>query len=316
VNDRRNLFFFCTHGKQTEDFREVARRIGERAPDILPHVFTTRAAVRPFLVSAALMHRPTVSIEMDNRRGRPRILRGVRLVHGGAGGGKVAEFRHLDAHGLPIPKWTEIQPDTTLDPQEWGPYVVVKPSRGGRGAYVWVQKTGRVRFKAPADFPDGHPGREGPMIAQRFIYTGRWPVAYRILTYFGRPVGGLRYDGRQDIPALESESGFNVSGGRSIVAAAKGCRISFANEQAVLDLASRIHLALPTVPSIGADIVREERTGSLYLMEINAGGNSWQFTSDSGLEIQAEFGLDFYSQFNALDVIADRSIEIAREYAR
>ncbi len=38
-------------------------------------------------------------------------------------------------------------------------------------------------------------------------------------------------------------------------------------------------------------------------------------TSDSGVEMQAEFGLEFYAQFNALDLIADRSIEIARKYA-
>jgi hypothetical protein len=316
VSDRRNLFFFCTHGKQTEDFSEVARRIHDRVSDIRPYVFSTRALARPLLTSAAAFHRPTVSIEMDGRRGRPRILRGVRLMHGSMTHGKVAQFEHLDAHSLPIPKWTEIVPDTRLDPKDWGPYVVVKPSRGGRGAYVWVQKTGRVRFKAPADFPEGHPGRRGPMIAQQFIYTGRWPIAYRVLTYFGRPVGALRYDGRQDIPALKSEFGFSESGGRSIVAAAKGCRISLADEKDVLDLACIAHQALPDIPSIGSDIVREEGTGTLFLMEVNAGGNSWQFTSDSGVEIQTAFGLDFYSQFNALDVIAERSIEIVREYAR
>jgi hypothetical protein len=315
VSDRRNLFFFCTQGKQTEDFCEVARRIRERATDIAPFVFTTRSAVRPILASASMIHRPTVSIEMDGRRERPRILRGTRLTHGGLGG-KATEFRHFDAHGLPTPKWTAIGPDTNLDPTEWGPYVVVKPSHGGRGAYVWVQKTGRVRFKAPSDFPEGHPGRRGAMIAQRFIYTGRWPVAYRVLTYFGRPVGAVRYEGRQDIPALESEHGFNESGGRSIVASARGCIISLTDEQDVLDLASRTHMALPAVPSIGIDIIREESTATLYLMEVNMGGNSWQFTSDNGVAVQTEFSLDFYSQFNALDVIADRSIEIAREYAR
>jgi hypothetical protein len=80
VSDRRNLFFFSTHGKETEDFREVARRIRARAPDISPAVFTTRAGVRPILASASVIYRPTVSIEMDGRRYRPRILRGTRLT--------------------------------------------------------------------------------------------------------------------------------------------------------------------------------------------------------------------------------------------
>jgi hypothetical protein len=315
VGDRRNLFFFCTHGRQTDDFRAVAQRIRERAPDIAPYVFTTRTLLRPMLASAALMFRPTVSIEMDSRGGRPRLLRGVRLMHGGVGG-KIAQYRQLDAYGLPVPKWTEITPDTLLDPKAWGPYVVVKPSHGGRGAYVWIHKTGRVRFKPPGDYPDDHPGRSGPMIAQKFVYTGRWPTSYRVLTYFGRALMAIRYDGRDDGAPLETTFGFRENGGRSIVAPAKGCRISLIDEPDIVELACRTHAAVPKIPSLGIDIVREHESGRLYLIEINAGGNSWLLTNDAGKEMQAEFGLDFYAQFNALDVVAERSIEIAREYAR
>jgi hypothetical protein len=88
------------------------------------------------------------------------------------------------------------------------------------------------------------------------------------------------------------------------------------DERDVIDLACRAHGAIPEMPSLGVDIVREHGTGALYVVEINAGGDSWALTNDSGLEMQAEFGLDFYSQFNALDAVAERSIEIAREYAR
>ncbi len=316
MSDRRNLFFFCTQGKQTEDFREVARRIRERAPDIAPFVFTTRSAVRPILASACMIHRPTVSIEMDGRRNRPRILRGVRLSHGGLDG-KLGQYKLFEAQGVPIPKWAEITADTSLDPKEWGPYVVVKPSRGKRGAYVWVHRTGRVRFKPPREFPEGHPGREGSMIAQKFIYTGRWPVAYRVVTFFGRVVAAVRYEGRKDLGPLNGPDKFRTTGGGiSIVASAKGCAIGLTSEADVLDLARRAHAAFGKMPSLGVDIVREEGTGALYVLEINPGGQAWILTNDSGVEMQAEFGLDFYSQFGALDVIADRSIEVAREHAR
>jgi len=316
VSDRRNLFFFCTHGKQTEDFREVALRIRARAADVAPFVFTTRAAVRPILASASVIHRPTVSIEMDGRRERPRILRGTRLTHGGIGG-KIDQYKRLEAYGLPVPKWIEISAETALDPQEWGAYVVVKPSHGKRGAYVWVHRTGRVRFKPPREFPEGHPGREGPMIAQKFIYSGRWPVAYRVVTFFGRVVAAVRYEGRKDLAPLDGPDEFRTTGGGiSIVASSKGCAIELTSEADVLDLAFRAHAASPKIPSLGIDIVREEGTGALYVLEINPGGQAWILTNDSGIEMQAQFGFDFYPQFNALDVIADRSIEIAREYAR
>ena len=154
------------------------------------------------------------------------------------------------------------------------------------------------------------------MIAQKFIYTGQWSVAFRVLTYFGKPLAAIRYDGRQDIPPLETEYGFRESGGRSIVASAKGSSIALNQEPDVLELACRAHAAFPNIPSFGIDIVREKATGALYLLEVNPGGQAWILTNDNGREMQAELGLDFYSQFNALDVIADRSIEIAREYAR
>lgn len=312
-----NLVFFCTHGRQFRDFREIGRRITERAPDIATTVFTTRAAVRPMLAAPLLIQRPTVSIEMDGRRHRPRILRGIRLSHGSVANGKIGQYERLMARNVPVPEWTEITPETSLDPAIWGPYVVVKPSRGKRGAYVRISRTGRVRYRRPEDFPDGHLGRTGPMLAQRFVYTGCWPVSYRVLTYFGVPVASVRYDGRQDKAPLNGPDDFKAAGGGlSIVASAKGSSITLSAEAEVLDLARRAHGAFPLWPSLGIDIVRDDKSGTLYVLEVNPGGDTWIFTSDSGIEVQAEFGLDFYAQFGAFDAIAERSIEIVRKHAR
>ena len=316
MSQKRNLVFFCTRGEQTEDFREVSRKIAARAPDIAAFVFTTRAAVRPMLAAPWLIQRPTLSIEFDGRRGRPRILRGLRLGHFGPGG-KIAQYEALDANGLPVPEWVEIAPQTALDPAKWGPYVVVKPSRGRKGAYVWVHRTGRVRFRPPADYAEGHPGRLGPMLAQRFIYTGPWPVSYRVLTYFGEPLIAYRHEGRHDLPPLDSADGVKrAGGGLSIVAAAKGGTAMLVDRPDVVELARRVHAVFPTIPSLGIDIVEEQGTGRLFVLEVNPGGQSWTLTSDAGVAIREEFGLDFHAQFNALERIADRSIEVAREYAR
>lgn len=310
----RNLLFFCTRGQQFADFQQVAQRIRERAPDIAPFVFTTRAAVTPILAAPWLMLRPTVSIEMDSRR-RPRIFRGRRLGHV-RGMGKVAEYKQIDAHGLPLPKWLEIEPGTSLDPAEWGAYVVVKPSRGKRGAFVWTHKTGRVRFRPSSEYPEGHLGRNGPMIAQRFIHTGRWPVAYRIVTYFGKVIVAIRYEGRSDLAPLDSADGIKrAGGGLSIVASAKGSTVALSDDIEIIEIARRAHEVFPEIPSLGVDIIREAETGKLYLIEVNPGGQSWMLTNDAGQEMQTQFGIDFYTQFNALDLIADRSMEIVREYA-
>jgi hypothetical protein len=313
---KRNLIFFCARRFQLADFQKVAQLIQARAPDIAPFVFETRAGVKPLLAAPWFMLRPTVSIELMDARRRPRIFRGVRLRHS-AHYDKIQEYRKLDAHDLPVPKWTEIRPDTALDPAAWGPYVVVKPSRGKRGAFVRIARAGRVRFRPMSEYPEDHPGRRAPMLAQRFIYTGQWPTSYRVCTYFGEPLCLLRYDGKRDQASLDRPDGFKASGGGlSIVASAMGSTITLPDDRDILDLARRVHAVFPRIPSLGLDIVREHGTGELYVLETNPEGLAWMFTNSAGREIQSEFGLDFYAQFGALDLIADRSIAIAREYAR
>lgn len=309
-----NLAFYCYPRKgAVDDFREVARRIERAAPDIRTYVFRTDLSASWLTGWLRIAARPTAFVEMDRIKWL-HPLRGRRLAH--VHGGKAREYPLLTAAGLPLPPWELIGPKTTLDPAQWGPYVVVKPSRGGRGAFVRVSKTGRVRYKPPESFPEEHPGRRGPMIAQRFIHTGPWPTAYRVLTYFGRTIAAVRYDGAQHGAPLRGPGDFRDSGGRSIVASAKGARVSLTAEADVLDLAVRAHqAAYPDIPSLGVDIIREHDTGKLYLTECNPGGESWMLTSISGREIATEFNLDFYSQFNALDTIAQRSIEVARAAA-
>jgi hypothetical protein len=309
-----NLAFFCYPRKGAlGDFAEVARRIRAAHPQIAAYAYATDVNLRAALGGVALAVRPTLTIEMDRIRFAP-ILRGRRLRHGG-GHGKLPQMKALSEAGVPVPKWAELTPEATWSVAEWGPYVVVKPSRGGRGAYVWIRKTGRVRFKPQSDFPPDHPCARGPMIVQKFIYTGPWPTSYRVLTYFGRPLCALRYDGRRDLPALDDPNDFG-GGGRSIVASAKGASMTCIDDADVLEIASRAHAAFADIPSLGIDIVREHETGKLYVLELNPGGNGWVLSGETGESVQKEFGLDFRAQFGALDIITEVSAELALKLAR
>lgn len=307
-----NLAFYCYPKKEAiEDFRKAAALIAARAPDIAVSVLSTASALTPLRTAAAATRR-TLAIEMDKVK-LLKPLRGTRLVHRRMG--KISQLAELEAAGLPIPKWTEISPETRLDPAQWGAYVVVKPSRGSRGAYVRITKTGRVRYMQPSDYPPDHPGRRAPMIAQQYIHTGPWPTAYRVLTYLGRPLAAIRYEGRKDLAPVESSKGFRLAPGASIIASAKGCTIALAVEEDMLELAARTHAVFPTIPSLGVDMLRDEATGKLHLIEINPSGNSWMLSGPAGRNVQEQFGLDFYGQFGALDIIAEASIEAARRLA-
>lgn len=309
-----NVAFYCYPRKGAlKDFNAVARRIVQTAPDVHAYAIRTDFSIAGMTGWARLAGRPTVFVEMDRIKWF-KPLRGRRLAHPKIS--KLQEYAQLTAAGLPLPAWTEIAPDTRLDRDQWGPYVVVKPACGGRGAYVWINKTGRVRYKPPESFPAGHPGRRGPMIAQRFVYTGRWPTSYRVLTWFGRPVVSIRYDGPTDSAPLEGPARFREHGGRSIVASVKGSIISLSAEPDILELAQRTHSTVfPDTPSLGLDFIREHDTGKLYLMECNPTGESWILSNGAGVKMARQFNLDFYGQFNAIDTIAQRTIEVARELA-
>ncbi|MEZ2331479.1 hypothetical protein AB6802_17305 [Mesorhizobium sp. RCC_202] len=307
-----NLAFYCYPKKEAiDDFRRAGALIQARAPDIKVSVLSTASPLTK-LHTPMLALKPTLSVEMDRVKWL-KPLRGTRLVHQRIT--KIAELSAFDAAGLPVPKWTEIVPETKLDPAVWGPYVVVKPSRGRRGAFVRIAKTGRVRYIAPADHPEDHPGRGAAMIAQQYVHTGPWPTAYRVLTYLGRPLAAIRYEGRRDLNPLGDAAGFRSAPGASIVASAKGCIIMLAADQDVLDLAARTHAVFPTIPSLGVDILRDAATGKLFLIEINPVGDSWMLCGPAGRNIQSQFGLDFYKQFGALDIIAEASIEATRALA-
>jgi hypothetical protein len=307
------LAFYCYPKKGAiDDFREVARRIAARAPDIRPRVFSSTINLATLFGTLALPG-GSVSIELD----RVKLIapRGKRLSH--ARIPKLEQLERLPKAGIAVPKWTLIEPETRLEPAEWGPYVVVKPTRSGKGAYVRVQKTGRVRYKAPAEYPADHPIHKGPMIAQRFVYTGPWPVAVKVLTYFGEPLAAVRFEGAHhaDRVPLESAESFRSDWGGSIVASAVGGSMALASEPEVLGLARRVHALWPDQPSFGIDIVRDANTGELFVLEINPSGNSWILTGALGGAAKDQFGLDLHSQFGAIDILTERSIAVARRWA-
>ncbi|HKY95227.1 MAG TPA: hypothetical protein VJL84_07965 [Kiloniellales bacterium] len=298
-----NLFILHdTRVLPDRDFREIVKRVRALAPDIHASLVTERRGrVR---AQWAQLLRPTLFVEME-------AVAGLRHWRGAVARrrtrGKMAAYRVLEAGGLPVPLWREIVPGIRLDPAEWGPWVVVKPDLGRRGIDVAAVATAELRYRAPEELPAGHLGREGPMLAQRFIRTEQGPAFYRVTTCFGEPLYALHYfnDGMRPTP---DDRPLDVIANDSM-----GRRLT--DEADLLDLARRVHALLPEVPTIGCDILRERDTGKLWIAEINQSG-VWAFSSPSGIAIQARRGLDLYQQFGALDRAAEAMVEATRRLAR
>ena len=296
-----SLILVHQRGKQDRaDYEEIARRIRGRAEGIEVFIVDTKedplngAGFDP--TAPAL----TVSPMPIKRFAPPRgsVCQGHEFPKG-------EQYERLTRHGVAVPRWARIGPDTALGPADWGPYVVVKPELGRKGAEIHIKRTGRVRYRPPESYPADHPVRKAPLLAQRFVYTGRWPVNYRVVTLFGRRLLCWRCEADHRYLPLNSRWDFKAKGGITVVSNKQNSRYELAFDGDVIALAEKAHGAFPEQQLLGTDIVRDADTGELWVIECNPRGDAWLISSDMGRMIERANGLDFSSQFGALDVAAE-----------
>lgn len=290
------LVSWSEHARTRADLEEIARRVSAVDPAISAQVVAHHKIDQLRLLPLWL--RPTLSVSffaLERRKLLPgRLTTGVRLH-------KHGEYARLDAAGLPVPRWCILTPETKLEPAEWGPYVVVKPSAGRLGALVRIQKTTRVRYQPPEALPVDHYGRVAPMLVQEFVYTGEWPESYRVVTLFGTVLLCYRQVTRGRGHPLKSRFDFKATGGVSVVSNTQEMEVTLSRDAEVIALAERAHReAFDDLPMLSFDIVRDADTGVLFILECHAHG-SWMFAADIGRGIEAANNVDFRAQFDALD---------------
>jgi glutathione synthase/RimK-type ligase-like ATP-grasp enzyme len=208
---------------------------------------------------------------------------------------KFEELRRLAAAGVPVPRSAILTPDLDLDPSVWGEFVIVKPtdiatSSHGRG--IQLMRTRRVRYMRPRDYPAGHPGRLGPMVVQQYIDTGRSVSTYRVLTFFGEPLYAQLNLANADRVELSAPD--EVIEGATIALQTAGAREGLLIDEAdVLAMARAADAALPEIPLKGVDLLRDVNSGKLYVIELNAGGNTWHFSSTYSAELRRSYGAEY-----------------------
>lgn len=306
----RNLILVRQRGWQSpEDWRAIADLVRELDPRIepfvvdagLPNSYTRRAAAaRP-----ALVFSPGILGYFKPRRGK---------VYHGRPIAKMEQLRLLAAHGVPVPRSMLLQPGARLDPAEWGEFVILKPSdlwSSSFGKGIQLMRTARVRYIEPAAYPEGHPGRRGPMIVQKFVDSGERISLYRVLTLFGEPLycqHNFSAAPRVNLTAPDVEIE-NAVVATQAVAKEK----HFVNDADVLTVARAAHAAMPGIPLKGCDVIRDRHTGKLFVLEVNPGGNTWHFSSTYLAEARRQNGPEFEaerrSQFDALRTAARVLVE-------
>ena len=298
-----------------EPYFKVAAHVREFGPEIRPYVLTydrhpIRRASRYLLKRFVLPRRPTLFFSpapTDMRLARGAQYIGQRLV-------KSAQYAALARRSIPIPPWALVTEGQQPDLRAFGPYVVVKPDRGGLGAEVKIMRRGRVRWRQVAT----QAGVSEALIVQAFIYTGPWPVSYRVSTLFGQALYCIQNEASHTRTPLSGPQAFGRlldDKGVSIVSTSKGCTMALCYDEEVIRFAERAHDAFPEIPLLGLDIVREQPGGELHVLEVNPGGAGWHFAYPRGLRAQREFGFSFERQFDGLRKAARILAERTRKEA-
>ncbi len=294
-----------------KDYRQIQSRVHERTDDV--RVFIADTKDGDWAEADDAYSQPSLTISpMPFKHFRPRS--GTVLV--GDEYPKGQQYELLAEKGVAVPEWVRVTPDTKLDPDVWGPYVVVKPELGRKGSEIFIKRTGKVRYKPPDAYPSEHPIHKAPLLAQRFIYTGKWPYHFRIVTFLGRCIVAWRVEQSHDYPPLEGKWDFNQAGGGiSIVSNKRTSTYSEIYDDRAIETARLAHAAMPEVPLLGHDIVCEAETGRYYVLECNPRGDSWLISSHIGRDIQKIHRLDAPNQFGAIEIMTEAVIEAARERA-
>jgi hypothetical protein len=170
----------------------------------------------------------------------------------------------------------------------------------------------------------------GNYIVQKYIDTGAQMKWFRVCSFLGFPLYSFYAISKTVRPSLGSsdETLFNA-----VIASnfTTDQHMQMYAPQDVMHLARKVHSAFPDVPLLGMDILVEERTGRLFVLECNAGGNTWHFSSSVAREWREVHGSQvdhprhltpeergrflLIDQFGAFDVAAFALAKAVREAA-
>jgi hypothetical protein len=271
-----------------DSYEKVAHLVEELDPTIQTAIVEDKPGW-----SVKLPNQPTFFFSPALIRNRPyfpgRIVCGYPLS-------KSEEYLLLAEAGIPVPRWLTLREHEVPNLEGFGDYVVRKPDYGAKGAEVRIVKRERVRWKRVVT---SAAGPSPTLLVQEFIYTGPWPVSYRVNTLFGRVLYCMRITGNNSRPTLRGPNDFDSRGSGncvSIVANARDSKAEYCDDVDIVRFGERASRAFPDFPMLGVDVLKEAGTGRLYVTEVNALGHNWNFSR----EFYDNFGIDVAKQFDGL----------------
>lgn len=309
----RNLILITQPRRQdSRDFEEIAERV--RKFDRYIKVFVVHPEHTSDYIEREDWRRPTLTVttgsmgNFEPKRGRFLYN---RLIP------KERQGELFALSGIRTPKTMAYKPGMILNQGDWGPLVVLKtndPHKSSKGVSAYLVRL--ENLNNPSLLPDGL--RESiissPFLVQEFIPTGPHATSYRVGTFLGRVIHMMKKTTAAPMPDLDSMifEGTSIDSNYDSASAAR----ELVNDDAIMALANKIAEIFPGLPLLGIDIIKHIETGELFALEVNGGGNTWQFSS-----FQAEHGRlvigkeERVKQFDAWNTCARVLVEKTRSLA-
>lgn len=324
---KRNLIIIHRGPSYQRDFDEIADKV--LALDRNISTYVAPPAIRGELPSD-IWQRPTLTVallakhKIDIRRGPVLTNRAIE---------KLAQQDLFRKHGIPTPPAMPFRFGMTVDPMLFGEFVILKPmdlAQTSKGDGIHLIRRRSLHAKKISDFPADHPlqkTRSGYLV-QRFVDTGDHPSFYRIQTFLGKAI--YAWHSTLIIPRCPLTASDAEIEATTVASQGGEKTRELISDPDIIALGERVHAALPQLPMLAVDCIKEARTGKLFILECNAGGNTWHFSSPIGEKIRQGFGNAalngperaneiarqmFIDQFGAFDIVARQLVSATHSLA-
>lgn len=305
---RRNLILLHRGRDYENDFREIAEKVHAIDPTIT--VVYAFAGLKANIPDSEWRF-PTLTVAMCETFELP-IKRGPVLRNFPIN--KFDQQEILRKARIPTPMAMPFQFGMRLDPILFGEHVILKPldpRLGSHGLGIRVLRRARAEQTTPDDFEEDHPIRRTRKgyIVQKFVYTGEFPRTYRVTTFMGAPIYAATYTSNEASPPLDATDAILESG---LFTQKIDRSIKFEMPDEFLGKAREVANAFDHIPLLGIDFVRDARTGQVYVLEVNAGGNTWHFSSRMWAEkrkANPNLVTEMKQQYAAFDVAAQALVD-------
>lgn len=268
-----------------EEFHEIRSLILKKAPDIRVSIVKPKHLNRwPwYYYSSAPIQLVALSTLKNFKPQKGHLLSGRDYS-------KFEQLTKIQDAGFDSVCFCKPYPDMFLDPLDWGPVVIIKPEHGSKGKLVRVYKTSKVKWNKFKDDANN-------WLIQKYIYTGPFPISYRVTTLCGKAMGMMKITNQSNKEPLDRTNETKAFSGHNPVSSTVLSKVALEWDEKIISFAEEIaQKVFPEVALLGIDVLQESSSGKLYIAEVNPFGKTWHFSSDMGRGIEQKNQIDLKSQ--------------------